>query len=218
MSENAEQVSNDTREVIEAAVDAAVERRIGRIANNAKWFGMGLGFFLIALIALGLTNRSAVILEFLGGLIGFDDYIATHFDRTIAVSYHNQFWLGTGDDEDRRIKLVFYAAPGQTADLRVDVTHRGTGERLRVRAWLNDETDDLLYNSNENGPDHSQIERLSSQTSQGSRPHPNVHEIHFELLEDVTVTEIDGQRTVAPIEDRVFIAALVNVYGQGKSE
>ena len=199
---------------LKKTVDDAISDRVGGVMTRLKWFAWGLGAVLVLFIASGLLTKSNVLLEILGKATNFEGYMASVFEERIAVSYHNQFWLGTGHDEDQVTKLVFYAAPGQTAEMRIDASHVGPSDRLLIRVWLDENRDELVYESSDNGPFHANLEDQINYEEQGSRPDKNVHELHFEIVEAFEVVVESGSEVERPIEDRAFIAAMLNVYGR----
>jgi len=211
-----EELSLKEQAFIKKVIDEAVDDRVGGALLRIKWFGWGLGATLAILIASGLVTQSNLVLEVLGKATNFEGYMSQIFEKKIAVSYHNQFWLGTGEGEDKVKKLIFYAGPGQTAEMRIDVAHVGPSERLKVRVWLDESNDDPIYERADNGPYQKDLVQLGEHTHQGSRPHPNVHELHFEIVEGFETVAEDGQTIERPIEDRIFIAAMLNVYGREK--
>jgi len=227
MTDDKREIPLETQMFIDRAVEKTVDARIAGLTSKLKWFGLGLGAFFALLIGLGLASQSNLALEFLGKATGFENYLASQFKKQIAVSYHSQFWLGTDTDANQSKKLVFYAGPGQTAELRVEIRHLGPTEKLPIRVWLDENRDRTVIETAADGPNHMKIEEFGDQMSQGPRPDSKVHELHFELIEgfetffdESGAPAVDefGERLERPIQDRVFIAAMVNVYGHEEQD
>lgn len=119
-------------------VDQRIEEYLSTYRKVLKAFLAGLVLFFVIVISGGLISKKNLITLIHDSVFRPDDKIITEIGKThgseVAVSYHRSFVLRNIDQNE---KMLFYATPGQTVKIYLEVDHYGGGEPRKVKILLN---------------------------------------------------------------------------------
>lgn len=122
-------------------VESIIDEKLRVYRRIAYAFLLGFTGLIIVLVANQLVSRQSLLVFIHDQLFGSERSLREAIDKSVALSYSEQFTLGTDDPVQY---VSFYANETQKVIALVDVKHYGTGNRNKVLIKL-DQMDELLY-------------------------------------------------------------------------
>lgn len=186
-------------------VDQRIEEYLSTYRKVLKAFLGGLVLFFVIVISGGLISKKNLITLIHDSVFRPDDKIITEIGKThgseVAVSYHRSFVLRNIDQNE---KMLFYATPGQTVKIYLEVDHYGGGEPRKVKILLNSK--DLWNKPIEQfrGGFQDITSRVSSKDNFPLNRQEHVHALEFNL--DDTQPK--------KLKDTVVIDCVIIVFGK----
>lgn len=194
----------EVRRYIGETVGAQVEAKLRYYRRILYAFLGGLGLIVAVLVGTGLVSERSLIEIVHDQIFGFERSLDDALSGSVAVSYNNQFWLGTAPGDDQVQSITFYADTTQEVEALVDISHVGTGRPLEVTITLDEAPASIWSKATD------LHERLD--ITKAMRGHDHL------IARDVNVHRLTfGVQEGAPTEDRVFVSALVNVRGRDRA-
>lgn len=201
-------MSDIQEESIKKIVDDAITGKIKEYRKIVIAFLSGVGILFIFLIVNGLVSKEALIVKLHDAIFGIDveEKIQEYLLQEVAVSYNNQFWLGTDGNTNSSNQIFFYATEKQDVDAIVSLQHIGSGEMHEVfikldglPASIYEGTDDINF----------QLFPLGSRLKEArTQFFPTADKnVHF-LVFGIKTREITT-------DDRILVQVLINVHGGG---
>jgi hypothetical protein len=184
-------------------VDAAVKKKVAEYKRVSLAFLAGVGVLFTVLIGSGLVSERSLILRLHDEIFGFESNLDRALSSNVAVSYSNEYWIGTHEDLARYQSVRFYADTTQRVQALIDIVHSGTGRKQIVAITV--DTKRIWYDSADTTKVFDLTHDLLFERDISDRRDP-VHQLTFAIVE--------GQGETG---DRVLVRSLINVLGREKA-
>jgi hypothetical protein len=201
-------MSDIQEESIKKMVDEAIAGKIKEYRKIVIAFLSGVGILFIFLIVNGLVSQEALIVKLHDAVFGVDveKDIQEYLLQEVAVSYNNQFWLGTDGNTSSSNQIFFYATERQDVNAIVSLQHIGSGEMHEVFVKLDGLPASIYEGSDDINfqlfPLGSRLEEARAQFFPTANK--NVHFLVFGIKSRDIVTD-----------DKILVQVLINVNGGG---
>lgn len=197
---NTPTVNGMTREQVEAVV----EGKLKSYRTVVYAFALGLTCLIILLVANQLIAKRSLLVYLHDQLFGSDRSLSRVIDRSVALSYTDQFALRPNDKPHY---LYFYASKRQRVVLLLDAQHTGTEHENKLLVTL-DQIDPPLFDiALSQNFTRTEITDRTSSPAKGAPSAENVHYLSFQI----------DQKDVNP-NDQIFVHVVANVYGLETTE
>jgi hypothetical protein len=195
-------------EMVESRVEAALNSKINEYKKIARAFLAGLGLLTALVVGHGLLSGRSLLVMLHDEVFGFEGSLAKAMSNHVAVSYNNQFVLGSQANSESAQAIAFFAKNPQRVQAFIQVSHFGTGDRRSVSIWLDDDRNNPMTS------DTKDFEFAEIDLTEAIRDHQhrlgrpkNFHFLNFDI--DESLVESD---------DRAFVHVLINVLGREEDE
>jgi hypothetical protein len=178
-------------------VEAILEEKLKSYRTVVYAFSLGLTCLIIVLVANQLVAKRSLLVYLHDQLFGSDRMLSEIIDRSVALSYTDQFAVRA---QDKPHYLYFYASKRQKVVLLLDAQHTGTEHENKLLVTL-DQIDPPLFDI-ALPQNFTKTEITTSRPAKGAPSAENVHYLSFQV----------DQRDVNP-NDLIFVHVVANVYG-----